>query len=227
MVHLKPRDHVVVQSVAYAYGLLMTGDAADRDRGQAILRQVISTQDTRPNSAWRGVFPWRLEDKWETIKNPDLNSAVFVGSTLAGIINMDRKQPTLDADLRQQIEQAAKLSVEEVIHRDVEASYTNMALLSTSFAAAGRSCGVCRGRASMLKQSWTWCSSWPATAHATNISAQHIWRSTSAAHTAFANTPSPMIFAAKADAMIDHLWKEIALSYHAPTFQLAGPHNRS
>ena len=34
-------------------------------------------------------------------------------------------------------------------------------------------------------------------------------------------------FAAKADALIDHLWKQVALSYHAPTYQLGGPYQRA
>jgi hypothetical protein len=34
-------------------------------------------------------------------------------------------------------------------------------------------------------------------------------------------------FAAKTDALTAHIWKQVAASYHAPTFQLAGPHLRS
>jgi len=34
-------------------------------------------------------------------------------------------------------------------------------------------------------------------------------------------------FAAKADATINHLWKQVAAAYHAPTFQLGGPYLRA
>jgi hypothetical protein len=34
-------------------------------------------------------------------------------------------------------------------------------------------------------------------------------------------------FGAKVDATIDHLWKQVAASYHAPTYQLGGPYLRA
>src|SRR4051812_19505437 len=43
------KQHATRESAYYAYGLLLTGDPADRTRAHAILRQVVATQDTKPS----------------------------------------------------------------------------------------------------------------------------------------------------------------------------------
>jgi hypothetical protein len=63
------KDHLIRESIYYAYALLLSGDPGDRARALAILRSVLTFQDTRPNSQWRGAFLWRTSDHWETIKN--------------------------------------------------------------------------------------------------------------------------------------------------------------
>ncbi len=52
----KAHDHPIRESAYYAYTLLATGDPGDRARAQPIIKNVIATQDTRPNSVWRGAF---------------------------------------------------------------------------------------------------------------------------------------------------------------------------
>ena len=126
------KSHSTRESAYYAYGLLLTGDPADRDRAQAILKRVVTCQDTKPGSPTCGVFNWITEDPPQ-----DLNSAAFVGLTLADVIDLDRRHPSLDPDLRSQVEKSTRLTILEVMRRDVDPGYTNIALLSTALAAAG------------------------------------------------------------------------------------------
>jgi hypothetical protein len=228
MIHQKPRDHIIVQSASYAVGLMMTGDPADRDRAEAILQNIVAAQDTRPNSKTRGEWLWRLEDKWTGVKGPiDLNSAVFVGSSLEAIISMDRKHPSLDPALREKVEQAAKLATEEILQRNVDPGYSNMALLSTSVAAGAETLWHLPGAAKFADDKLT------AVLNMANggmvyeylaptYLAVQLGGAYGARQYAFSDA-----FAAKADAMIKNLWNEIAMAYDAPTYNICGPNNRS
>jgi hypothetical protein len=100
MVQLKPGDHVVREAAYCVFAPLLTGDPADRDRAQKIISNVIAAHDTRLDSAWRGAFLWRAEDAWIAVKDPDLNSAAFLGSTLTEIAYLDDKQRALDPKVR-------------------------------------------------------------------------------------------------------------------------------
>jgi hypothetical protein len=137
MLHQKPKDHIVRESAYYAFALLLTGDPRDRARAQEVIKKVLLAEDTRPDSQWRGAFLWRAEDDWATAKNPDLNSAAFVGTALAEITNLDRQHPCLDPDVRGAVDTAGKLAVGAVMRRNVDPGYTNISLLSTALAAAG------------------------------------------------------------------------------------------
>lgn len=227
LVHEKPRDHLVRESAYYAFTLLLTGDTADRAKAQPIIKKVLAAQDTRPNSVWRGAFVWRAEDTWATAKNPDLNSAAFVGTALAAIANLDRQHPCLDPDVRKAVDEAGGLAVGAVMRRNVDPGYTNISLLSTALAAAGAKLWsvpgadtFADGKLSAVLQladdGAVYEYSSP-TYSAVDLQGAYLAR-----EFAFSDA-----FAKKADTMIDHLWKEIALAYHAPSFQLGGPYNRA
>ncbi len=223
------KSHVVRESANYAYALLMTGDAEDRARAQPILRNVIAAQDTRAGSPSEGAFLWNAEDKWETLPNPDLNSAVFNGLTLVQVADLDRKHPCLDADVRAQVEAAAKLAIKEVLRRDVEASYSNIACISSALAAAGKKLWG-------MDDAGKWAEDKLDTvlqlaggddgAVYEYLSPTYGAVDLSGAYCAqkFAFSDA---FSAKAKALTDHLWKEFAGSYHAPSYQIVGPNNRS
>jgi len=222
-----PHDHLVRESAYYAYALLLTGDPSDRAKAQDIIKAVLATQDTHENSAWRGAFLWRKEDDWPSTKNPDLNSAAFVGTALAEIALLDRDKPCLDPDVRSALDAAGKLAVEELFRRDVDAGYTNIALLSTALSTAGAKLWSVPGAADwadhklslilkLADDGAVYEYSSP-TYSAVDINAAYMIR-----QFAFSDA-----FAAKADAIIDHLWKEVSLAYHAPSCQLGGPYCRA
>ena len=219
--------HIIRESAYYAYGLLLTGNPADRARAQAILRNVLAAQDTRPGSPSLGAFLWIAEDKWEALPNPDLNSAAFVGTALACIIDLDRGTPSLGPDLRRQVETACRLAVEDVISRNVDTNYTNIALLSTGLAAAGAKLWNMPDAAAFAQSKLDTVYALAAdgvcyeylcpTYTAVDLSGAYLARK-------FAFSPA---FAEKSDAMIDSLWRQVAASYHAPTFQMGGPFGRA
>ena len=223
----KHRGGVVRESIYYAFTLLLTGDPDDRTRAQQVIKAVLAEQDTRENSVWRGAFLWTADLNWETVKNPDLNSAAFVGTGLAEIVALDRKKPCLDDDVRKAVDAAGKLAVEEVIRRNVDPGYTNIALLSTALTSAGAKYWSVPGAdkwaddelSIVLKRAddgavYEYDSP---TYSAVDLSGAYMIRQ-------FAYSDA---FAAKGDQIINHLWKELSLAYHAPSYQLAGPYNRA
>ena len=215
--------HPVRESAYYAYGLLLTGDPADRARAQAILKRVVAAQDTQADSPTCGVFYVNVEDD----KPSDMNWAAFVGLDLAAILDLDRQHPSLDPDLRSQVKNSCRLAVEEVMRRDVEAGYTNIAFLSIALTAAGEKLLAVPGAGAFAQAKLDAVLARTGDGDFTEyLSPTYSGADLEGAYMArkFAFSDA---FASKADAAIDHLWKQIAASYHAPTFQLAGPHSRA
>jgi hypothetical protein len=218
---------VVRESIYYAFTLLLTGDPDDRAKAQPIIKAVIAAQDTREHSTWRGAFLWSSDLSWQTVQNPDLNSAAFVGCGLAMIADLDRKKPCLDDDVRKALDDSGKLAVEEIIRRNVDSGYTNISSLSAALASAGAKYWSVPGAdkwaddklSAVLKLAgdgavYEYDSP---TYSAVDLSGAYMMRQ-------FAYSDA---FAAKADQYINHLWKELSLAYHAPSYQLAGPYNRA
>ncbi len=216
------KSHSTRESAYYAYALLMTGDPADLARAEAILRKVVTLQDTDPNSPTYGAFNWNAEDKPQ-----DVNSAAFVGLTLAAVADLDRRKPCLDADLRSQVEKSVRLSVQEVIRRNINQGYTNIAMLSIALTAAGEKLWSIPGAGEWSQKKLQAVLDLTGDGEfAEYLSPTYngvaLYGAYMAKKFAFSDA-----FAGKTDAVIDHLWKQIAASYHAPTCQLGGPFCRA
>ena len=172
------------------------------------------------------MFASSPDDHWDTLKNPDRNSAAFVGVILADVIDLDRRHPSLDSDVRQKVEDATRLAVEQVISRNVTQGYTNIAILSTALAAAGQKLWAMPGAGAFAQAKLDailaltgeneFCEYLSPTYTGVSLYGAYMARK-------FAFSDA---FAAEVDGAIDHLWKETAASYHAPTCQLAGPYTR-
>jgi hypothetical protein len=216
------KSHSTRESAYYAYGLLLTGDADDRARAQAILKRVVATQDTTSDGLVKGAFGWYAEEPPK-----DLNSAAFVGVTLADVIDLDRRKPCLDPNVRTMVENAAKLAVLQVMHRDVDPGYTNIAMLSIALTAAGQKLWAMPVAAAWSEAKLDAMMSLADDGEfAEYLSPTYTGVAVDGAYLTckFAFSDS---FAAKATANLNHLWKQVALSYHAPTFQLGGPYQRA
>lgn len=216
------KSHATRESAYYAYGLLLTGDPADRARAQAILKRVVATQDTTSDGLTKGAFGWYAEEPPK-----DLNSAAFVGITLADVIDLDRRKPCLDPEVRTMVESAAKLSVLAVMHRDVDPGYTNIAMLSIALTAAGQKLWQMPVAAAWSEAKLDAMMSLADDGEfAEYLSPTYTGVAVDGAYLVckFAFSDA---FATKATANLNHLWKQVALSYHAPTFQLGGPYQRA
>ncbi|MCE0498242.1 MAG: hypothetical protein LV481_09895 [Methylacidiphilales bacterium] len=217
------KHHGTGGSCAYAYTLLLTGDPADQALAQKILKRVLACQDTNPASPTCGAFDWYTEDA----KPGDLNSAPFVGGGLAGILDLDRQRPCLDPDVRSAVQNAVRLAVGAVMRRDVDPGYTNIAFISTALAAAGEKLLAVPGAGAWaqakldaimaLADDGEFAEYLSPTYTAVALDGAYACR-----RYAFSDA-----FSAKADAAINHLWKQVALAYHAPTYQLGGPFLRA
>jgi len=216
------KSHSTRESAYYAYALLLTGDPADLARAQAILKRVVTLQDINPGSPTYGAFNWNAEDKPQ-----DLNSAAFVGLTLADVADLDRRKPCLDPDLRSQVEKAVRLSVQEVMVRNINPGYTNIAMLSIALTAAG-------AKLWSIPEAGEWSQKKLdavlnlagdgefAEYLSPTYSGVALYGGYMAKKFAFSDA-----FSGKVDAVLDHLWKQIGASYHAPTYQLGGPFCRA
>ncbi|MCE0497766.1 MAG: hypothetical protein LV481_07460 [Methylacidiphilales bacterium] len=216
------KQHATRESAYYAYGLLMTGDPADQARAQAILKRIVTLQDTTQGSPTCGAYNWNAEDK-----PGDLNSAVFVGLTLANIIDLDRKRPCLDSDVRSAVENSARLAVAEVMTRNVEPGYTNIALLSTAFVAAAQKLWQIPGAGDWAQAKLDAVVALTGDGELSEyLSPTYNGVAFQGAYLARKYSISDA-FGAKVDALIGHMWKQVALAYHAPTYQLGGPYLRA
>ena len=216
------KKHVIRESAYYAYGLLITGDPADRALAQPILRRVCAAQDTDMTKPTGGAFSWQAEDP-----PGDLNSAEFVGLALADVIELDRRKPCLDESTRKLVDAAGKLAVKAVMKRDVGADYTNIALLSSALGAAGEKLWSVPGAGKWAEDKLE------AIIKLTGDGdfSEYLSPTYSGVDVAGAYANQKYAFsesyAAKADTILNHLWKQLALAYHAPTCNLGGPFCRA
>ncbi|MCE0498243.1 MAG: hypothetical protein LV481_09900 [Methylacidiphilales bacterium] len=227
MRHQQP--HMVSQSVAYASGLLMTKDPADRAKAESILRLVLTKQDLRKDSPTYGSFLPNYEDDWATVVNPDPNFGQFVGVGLAGVLDQDNKQGhLLSPDLRKQIEEAFRHTVDFTIRRDVAPDYINISIMSAAVGAAGDKLLNYPGARdfAMSKLEWILARAQPGFTFTEYLAPTYYGTDLGAAYAVKQSAASPDI-ASAANRLIDAFWKDIAGSYHAPTMQLGGPNSRS
>jgi hypothetical protein len=215
--------HSIGPSMFYVNTLLMTDDAEDRARAQAILKGVLATQDTKADSPTCGSFRRTSEDP--TI---DPNSPNLIGLELAILLDREKKHAVLDPDLHKQAEQAFRLTVDAVMRRNADAGGTSAALMSAAVAAAGAKL-LSIPNADTFAESkldavlaqagddGEFAEYLSPTAYAVDLNGAY----------AAKNFSFSSVFGTKADAVINHLWKQIAADYHAPTCQLAGPFSRT
>jgi len=217
------RHHSTGASSGYAYTLLLTGDPADQALAQKILKKVVTCQDMDPASPTCGAFDWYTEDT----KPQDLNSAPFVGGDLANILDLDRQHPCLDADVRSAVQNSVRLAVGAAMRRDVDPGYTNIAFISAALGAAGEKLLAVPGAGAWAQAKLDAIMDLAGDGEfaeylSPTYTAVALGGAYSCRRFAFSDA-----FSAKADAAINHLWKQVALAYHPPTYQLGGPFLRA
>ena len=121
--------HPTRESLYYAVALLQRGRTEDVAAANAILRKVLSLQETAvQRNKFYGVWPWLLEEPLEEMSSVDLNWADFCGSAIAQILVQHQDQ-LADEKLILQMKQSLNRAAVAIRNRNVNAGYSNIAVL--------------------------------------------------------------------------------------------------
>ena len=217
--------HSTRAALNYAVALLDTGDEALRQRACDIIDTVIALQDTDPKSKTYGIWSWFLEEPLAQMAPPDWNWADFCGTQLLQVALDHRGR--LPADLARRVDESIRHAARSVERRNVGPGYTNIALMGTYVTyVAAELYGIDDLKDYAAKR----------------LRRFYDYTKEQGAFSEY-NSPTYSIVAleelgrmrlhiqdADARALIDELyrevWQDIALHFHAPSRQWAGPHSR-
>ena len=209
----------------YAVALLDTGDDALLRRACDILDTVIALQDTDPQSKTYGIWSWFLEEPLAQMAPPDWNWADFCGTQLLQVAldHRDRLPP----DLAQRVDDAIRHAARSIERRNVGPGYTNIALMGTYVTyVTAELYGIADLKDYAAKR----------------LRRFYDYTKEQGAFSEY-NSPTYSVVALEelgrmrlhiqdtsARALIDELyravWQDIAMHFHAPSRQWAGPHSR-
>jgi hypothetical protein len=227
MRHAHP--HMTGVTLDYAYALLMTKDPKDRAFAETIIAHVLTKQCLDKSSANYGSFLPYFEDDWATAVNPDPNYGQFLGIGLANMIELDNTEGhLLTPALRQQVDDAFRLTVAFTIRRDVTPDYTNIALMSAAVAAAGDKLFAIPGARdfALSKLYWILTRTLPGSTFTEYMAPTYYGVDLAALYEIQKFAAAPEI-AEPTERLLTAFWKDIAASYNPATFQLGGPQARA
>lgn len=217
--------HPTRSSLTYAVALLDSGIEEYRLRAIDILEKLVSLQDKDPNSHTYGIWSWFLEEPLDKMSPPDWNWANFCGKELLQVAldHFDRIPQALRENIRDSIYHACK----SIVRRNVGPSYTNIAIM-------GAYVTLLAGEIF----------NWEDIFNYGKDLLRRIYEYTRY-HGAFTeyNSPTYTMVAIEdisrimshvkdaeslkmADYLNDTAWRCVALHFHPPTGQWAGPHSR-
>lgn len=223
------RGHTVHETrlaAEYAVNLFDCGSSTMVKRAFDVLRKLFSLQDTRPNSSTHGLWPYFLEEPLDKMAVPDLNWADFIGTQLLYISINQRER--LPSDLAQGLDFAIIYAAGLIQRRDVDLTYTNIAVMGTHVT-------IVTSEIYNLTDLNNYAMN--RLRRFTNFTRRNgaltEYNSPTYTQTAI-NELARMVMHAVVDEvkkLANELyyiaWLEVALHYHMPTEQWAGPHSRS
>jgi hypothetical protein len=216
--------HPTRESMVYAASLLETGEAWRIERARKIIETVLLLQDTTLTSPTCGVWPWYWEEPLSRMAPPDWNWADFLGVQVIRMLRTALVPCSLEAKLLESLRRAAH----SIRKRDVRLSYTNIAIMGTYVCVMS---GHLVGDESLLEYGRDRLRRFGEFTRAVGGFPEY-------------NSPTYTIVSLVeltrmlrdlseedgreiAREIHDMAWKEIALHWHAPSRQWAGPHSRS
>lgn len=128
------RVHSTTNSLRYALALVKTGEPERLARAGKIIRKLISLQDQDPASRTYGIWSWFYEEPLEKMAPPDWNWADFCGEILVELLKEHGGE--LPDDLVIKIRESLLHAARCIKKRDVQPTYTNIAVLGGSVTAA-------------------------------------------------------------------------------------------
>jgi hypothetical protein len=218
--------HPTRESLEYALLLLESGETFRRERALNILDRDLQLQETDPNSRWCGVWPYYLEEPLAQMSAADLNWADFNGAQLLVIVL--RHQDQLPAALLQRMREAIRLAALAIKRRDVTPYYTNIAVQGSFVTLASAellddpeigSYAIARLRR------------FAATVDESGSFAEY--NSPTYMHVTLENLTRILTFVRNSEAralserLHERAWLHLAMHWHSPTRQFAGPMSRA
>ena len=217
--------HPTRSSLTYAVALLDSGIEEYRLRAIDILNKVISLQDQNPDSPTYGIWSWFYEEPLEKMSPPDWNWANFCGKELLQVA-LDHFH-RIPEDLREKVKDSIYHACRSIIRRNVGPSYTNIAIM-------GAYVTLLAGELFEWKDVFNY----------GKDLLRRIYEYTRY-HGAFTEYNSPtytMVAIEDISRILSHIkdkeclemaeylnhvaWRCVALHFHPPTGQWAGPHSR-
>lgn len=217
--------HPTMGSLNYALALLDTGKPENLARAVAILRKVLSLQETNPASKTYGIWSWYLEEPLAKMRTPDFNWADFGGTTLLQVTRDHRSR--LPADLARAVDAAIGHCLRCIKKRNSPPSYTNIAVVGSYVTLIG-------GETLNLPEFLNYGRERLKRFYEYTLANGTFEEYNSPGYTMLALRELTRIKAdttdPEAQKIIDSLlrtaWTEVARHFHAPTRLWAGPHSR-
>ncbi|MDR2346050.1 MAG: hypothetical protein LBE18_08285 [Planctomycetaceae bacterium] len=220
------RVHPTRAAMERAIFLLASPYLNHHEEGNKILSKTLDFQDRDPNSKTFGVWPWYFEEPLNRMAAVDYNWADFQGAILIIILHdfAHRLQP----DIRIKAEKSLENCCYAIMKRNVGPAYTNIAVTgATVTAAAGE---LLRnkdfldfGRRRILRS----------LSHFRENYSFNEYNSPAYLPVVIEELERMLYLVADMDCrnaakeLLNSTWKMIAIRYHVPTGELAGPHSRS
>ncbi|MDR2761617.1 MAG: hypothetical protein LBB88_03340 [Planctomycetaceae bacterium] len=220
------RVHPTRAAMERALFLLASPYSEHHVEGNNALDKVLDLQDRDPQSKTFGVWSWYVEEPLNRMATVDYNWADFQGAVLIIILHdfSHRLQPEILAKSQKSLEYCCRA----IMKRDVGPAYTNIAITgATVTSAAGE---ILRndnfltfGRRKILR-----CLN-----HFRENGSFGEYNSPAYLPVVIEELERMLYLVADMDCrkaakeLLENVWKMIALRYHVPTGELAGPHSRS
>ncbi len=218
--------HPVMPNFDYAVLLLRSQEPWAIERAIRILSLLLELQETNPCDPAYGIWPWLWEEPIEKMSPPDWNWGDFCGARLAMILH--ESEALLPDTLRKSIKQALRGAAQSIFRRNVQADYTNIAVMGAV---------VCAAAGEILDEAWLLDYGRRRLAACVAHTEYHggFNEFNSPTYTLIVVQESERLFQLVRDEesrrhgewIWHHAWQIIADHFHPSTGQWAGPHGRA
>ena len=218
--------HPLRNAFSYAALLMETEDPALHDRAARILRKAIQAQDTNPANATYGIWPYFWEESLEQMEKPDWNWADFCSSEMLFIVLGHPER--LAADMHEPVRASIGHAARSIQKRDVKGSYTNICALGSFVTlAASRYLGwndLWDYAIDRLRRFATYTDQTGSFNEYNSPTYAFVTMRALANILTYVDEPEVQRLTGRLHARV---WYSLAMHFHAPTRQLAGPHSRA
>ncbi len=218
--------HEIRKSFEYAYNLLEHDAEGDRERAWDILYRVLPLQDVNPARDTYGIWQYFLEEDLEEMNPPDWNWADFNGKLILQMLR--EHSDALTDDLKARMKDAVYHACRSIIRRNVQPHYTNISVMGSYVTLVAGEFFGWKDIFDYGKQRLT-------NLYRYNVDHGSFSEFNSPCYTFVVLFDLTRLYTEVQDAdcarMAKELcrmaWETVAIHFHVPTGQMAGPHDRA